>query len=886
MEIAELENKLKKLAKDINKESFIYDFLEAYDFPKATISRLRSGDLNVSKNLNEIFLKKKLLFKAIYDQDLHDVIDDLSNNAEIKRHDPRFIIVTNFEILLTLDTKSRDTLDIEIQDIYKHYDFFLPWVGREKTNLQNENIADVKAATKMSQLYDLILQDNPDFLANNEKKHCLNIFFARLLFCLFAEDTNIFEVNIFTNYLATHSNEDGSDLGQRLEDLFVKLNTKETVNYSKSLERFPYVNGGLFDSKIFIPNFSRKSRTIILEAGQLDWGAINPDIFGSMVQAIADPEERSDFGVHYTSVTNILKVIKPLFLDELYESFNSFKSEKDLERLLSQIYSFTIFDPACGSGNFLIVSYKELCIIEIKIFEELIKLNPSKWSIARSGLRLNQFCGITLKDFDVQIARLSLWLTEHQMNLSFEKVFGSTKPTLPLTEHGNIHQGNATRMQWKSIFGEKKEAGILIIGNPPYISGKAQSDEQKEDMAFVFNEIKNYKELDYISCWFYKAAKFIELNKKSKFAFVTTNTLCQGAQVEQLWPKIISNDREIYFSYSPFDWTNNAKNKAGVVCTIIGIRNKSDVSKYIYTGTEKILASNINAYLLNFRDIYVKKKTASISNFPAMITGNSAYDGKNLMISADERKLILSEYPEASKLIRKVIGSEELIDNIERYCLWIADNQLSFAEKIPPIKKRISLVSEFRKNGGDVAKSLINKPHQFRYLHEGFKNSLIIPIVSSCRRKYIPIGFVPGDVIVLSSAAVIYNAETFIMGILSSYMHNLWVRVIAGRLGWSIRYLSALCYNTFPFPIISEDDRKSIEGFVFKILDERERFSEKTLADLYDTEKMPDQLRSIHNDLDRFIESLFSQKPFKNDEERLEAMFTMYEKIIYKDTLI
>jgi len=876
METAELENKLKELAKDINEESFIYDLLGAYDFPKATISRLRSGDLNVSKNLNEVFLKKKLCFKAIYDQDLHDVIDDLSNSLEIKRHDPRFIIVTNFEILLTLDTKSRDTLDIQIEDIYKHYDFFLPWIGREKTNLQNENIADVKAATKMSQLYDLILQDNPDYLKNDEKKHSLNIFFARLLFCLFAEDTNIFEANIFTNYLATHSNDDGSDLGQRLEDLFLKLNTKETTDHSKALESFPFVNGGLFASKILIPNFSRKSRTIIIEAGQLDWGAINPDIFGSMVQAIADPEERSDFGVHYTSVPNILKLIKPLFIDGLNEQYEKHKSEKDLENILERIYGMKIFDPACGSGNFLTVAYKELCAIEIKIFQSLQGFNKSKWSIATSGVRLNQFYGITIKGFDAEIAKLSLWLSQHQMNKSFQEVFGMSKPTLPLTEAGNILNENSTRTSWDKFCKNGVSGEIYVIGNPPYLGSKRQSEDQKQDMEFVFKGFKKFANVDYIGCWFKLAADFIAPNVQ--VAFVSTNSISQGTMVDDLWKPILGKNVEIGFAIKDFPWSNNAKNNAKVICVIISLRYKSNKPKYLFTESHRVLCKNINAYLMDAPSIFVERRTTPISIFPEMKQGNIPLDNGFLRFTNEEKLKIVSKHPKSEELFRRVTGSDEMLNNIMRWCLWIDDRQIDLAKSIPEILDRIIHVKQFREEGAENAKACADRPHQFCMLNTSDTQQIVIPIVSSSRRKYMPIDVVDSKFIVMNSALIVTGFELYIFGILSSAMHNIWLKTFGGKLKSDIRYSVGMCWYSFPFPIINDEKKSEISNIVNNIFNLREKYSENTLAELYG-EKMPKEILNAHLELDQSIDSCYRDKSFNSDEERLQVLFDEYKKL-------
>ncbi|MCD6172729.1 MAG: class I SAM-dependent DNA methyltransferase, partial [Sulfurimonas sp.] len=608
---------------------------------------------------------------------------------------------------------------------------------------------------------------------------------------------------------------------------------------------------------------------------------INPDIFGSMIQTVVTPEHRGDMGMHYTSVPNIMKVMQPLFLDELYEEFEKVKtSKKKLQELINRIANLKIFDPACGSGNFLIIAYKELRRLEMKILKAIDDLSTQK-SFAFSEIKLTQFYGIELDDFAHEVAILSLWLAEHQMNLEFYKAFGRITPSLPLQDGGNIVYDNATRIDWESVCPKVGGDEIYILGNPPYLGGKSQSKEQKDEMKFVFDGIKNFKELDYISCWFLLASKYIEENMK--YSFVTTSSISEGAQVEQLWPLVIKNNNEIFFAYKPFNWTNNAKGRAGVTCSIIGIQKKSEESKYIYEQSLKLKVNKINGYLTQADDIYITKKNSSISNLPTMITGNSPYEGGNLMLNYDEKEALISEYPQSIDLIRKTYGSNEYIKSIDRWCLWIDNNMLDLAMSIPPIKKRIENIRELRKEGGQVARGLVNRPHQFRYRHTGKTSIIIIPIVSSSRREYIPMGILPKETIILSSAAAIYDTELYVFGILSSKIHMQWVKLTAGKLRGDIRYLSALSYNTFPFPKITDKQKEEITELILNILDEREQHSEKTLAQLYDPDKMPQGLKEAHHKLDLAIEKCYRNKPFENDEERLEYLFRLYEEMIAKE---
>jgi type II restriction/modification system DNA methylase subunit YeeA len=899
MNIAQIENNLQKLIKDFKKETFIFDLLLAYGLPKASITRLQNGNLNLSKIQGEVSWKKKVLFKPIENEDLHVAI---TKCKEETKQEQRFIIVTDFNTLLAVDTKTSDTLDIELEVLPSHFDFFLPWAGMEKATHKNENPADVKAAEKMAKLFDEIKKDNPDNSA--EFIHGLNVFLSRLLFCFFAEDTNIFKKGQFTNAISSHTQTDGSDLSNYLDKLFDVLNThnRNRKDLPAYLNEFPYVNGGLFEHKHKTPSFTRRSRQAVIDAGELDWSAINPDIFGSMIQAVITPEHRGGLGMHYTSVPNIMKVIEPLFLNELNEEFEKGKYEpKRLNKLLERLGKIKIFDPACGSGNFLIIAYKELRFLEIKILVQLQELQKAatgfepyqlelipkaQLTLAAqyqptlfSRIELAQFFGIELDDFAHEIAILSLWLAQHQMNQKFKEVLGESTPTLPLQAGGNIVHGNATRVDWEKVCPKKENDEIYILGNPPYLGGKGQSKEQKADMDLVFAGQNNYKELDYIACWFLLGTKYID--KKSKYALVTTSSICEGAQVEQIWPLISSLENEIFFAYKPFNWTNNAKDKAGVTCSIIGVQYKNtNTKKYLFDQHRKFEVPKINGYLSIANDIYVTKKQFPFSSLPIMITGNSPYDGGNLMLTPEEKNELIDLYPSSKKIIRKTFGANEYINNIERYSLWIDDKDLELAESIDIIKTRIDNNYKQRLEGGDVARGLANRPHQFRYRHQGVNSIIIIPIVSSSRREYIPMGLLPADTIILSSAAAIYDGETYVFGVISSKIHMLWIKLTSGKLRGDIRYLTALSYNTFPFPKISEAQKQELTQCVFRILEERENHSEKTLAQLYDPDKMPQGLREAHRLNDLAVERCYRSKPFETDEERLEYLFKLYEQMI------
>ena len=888
MNASQIEKNVTALVENFNTEEFIFDLLQAYGISKTSITRLKKGDFNLSNIKGEVLYKSKMLFKEVASGTLLNTIDELTKDPESLKHNPRFVIVTDYKTLLAKDIRTGLALDTPIHDIHKHFGFFLPWAGQEKYTQTNENYADRKASYKMAKLYDILVTENPNIY--DDGGHNLNIFLSRLLFCFFAEDTDIFPIEgMFTDTLAQHTKEDGSDVNIFLDRLFMILNTKDNSKEASHFKEFPYVNGGLFRDTIVSPKFTKEARKIIMECADLNWSEINPDIFGSMIQAVVNPAYRSGLGMHYTSVPNIMKVIEPLFLNELYEEFEKHKDNtKKLRQLIYRISKLKIFDPACGSGNFLIIAYKELRKLEIKIWQQINDLEP-QYSFVFTEVKLSQFYGIELDDFAHEMAILSLWLAEHQMNKFFIDElfdFGKAKPILPLKEAGHITQGNATRLNWEDTCSKQENAEIYILGNPPYLGSSMQDIEQKKDMAIVFSRLKNFKNLDYIACWFYKAKEYIK-DKKAKCAFVSTNSICQGEQVALLWPNIFSSNIEIGFAHQSFKWTNNAKGNAGVSVVIIGIQNKSNNTKFIFSSGLVLETDNINGYLKPGGNVVVAQRTKPLSNLPKMTYGNKAVDWGNLIFNENEKNKITQEYPNSNLLFKRLIGAKEFIDNSEKWCLWINDSQVKFATSIPPIDNRIKKVQEIRLLSKDKgAQKLAERPHQFRDTNITISNSIIIPLTTSERRKYIPLGFIESNTIVTNALSVIYDCEPWIFGVVSSNMHILWVKNVGGQLETRIRYSSAICYNTFPFPEITQKQKEQINLHVFEVLGEREKHSGKTLAQLYDPDKMPKGLKEAHHQLDLAIERCYRLKPFESDTERLEYLFKEYEKMINKNTLM
>lgn len=894
MKSTEIKHNVQNLIDNFSKEEFVFDLLVAYGISKTSVTRLKKGDYNLSKVDGELLYKKKIFFKVEASDKLLSSIEDVSKEERIVKHKPRFAILTDYKQLVAKDLKLGKNLDIKLKELPNYFDFFLPLAGSEVYNASNNNEADRNASYKMASLYDLLIDETPSIYNSKESIHNLNIFLSRLLFCFFAEDTEIFEQDsIFTNTLAQHTAENGKDTHTFLDELFDYLNipTEKRPKHSPfggDGGGFPYVNGGLFGQKINAPVFNFKARKTLLELGELNWKDINPDIFGSMIQAVVIPEYRSDLGMHYTSVENILKLIKPLFLDELYEAYENATTIPQLNTLIKRISKIKFFDPACGSGNFLIITYKEIRLLEIKILEKITDLEGNAPTIKWTSIQLSQFYGIEIDDFAHEMAILSLWLAEHQMNKVFEERlfdYGKSKPILPLKEAGQITQGNATRVDWNSVCPITEKDEVYVIGNPPYLGARLQDAEQKKDMKIVFSGKNGYNNMDYISCWFFKAKDYIK-GFNAKCSFVTTNSICQGEQVALMWPSILSDKIEIDFAYQSFKWTNNAKGNAGVTVIILALRNVSDAPKYLFIDNFRKLAKNINPYLTDSTNILVTGKGKPISKFPEISFGNMANDGGNLLLSEQEKDDLICLEPKAKPLIKKLVGALEFIRGINKFCLWIEEENKDLAYSLPLVKTRIdktelSRINSKRKSTQEL--SII--PHKFAEIRYIETDSIIIPSVSSEKRDYIPIGFLnPNEIIVAPNFAV-YHAQPWLFGVVTSRMHMVWVRNVGGKLKTDYRYSAKLCYNTFPFPDITTKQKENLNLYVFAILDERAKYPSKTMAQLYNPSTMPKGLLQAHQELDTAIEQCYRLQPFKNDTERLEYLFKMYEEMVQKNTL-
>lgn len=892
---AKIFEQLEQITNELNREEFIYGFMTAYDFPKATITQVRQGGArNVAKEAGHVALKNKLYYQNVHEgEDLDSIFEQRIADTAIAKNKIRFVIITDFVRILAWDTLSKERLDIELDELHSNYGFFLPLVGLEKAIIGSENPADVKAAEKMGQLFDIIRTNN--HLSTPEDIHSLNVFLTRLLFCFFAEDTGIFSSAQFTSAIKSYTEEDGSDLDSFLYQLFTVLNTDRSSQKRQSLPAhftaFPYVNGGLFASGEPVPELGKKGRRLLLECGNMDWSEINPDIFGSMFQAVIDVEQRSRLGQHYTSYSNIMKVIKPLFLDplkaeldkQLLSSATTTKRAKGLKALLVRMTQIKVFDPACGSGNFLIVAYKELRKLEMAVIKALAAVEPQ--GFAMSGLHLSQFYGIEIDDFACEIARLSLWLAEHQLNSQWQLEFGFAPPALPLRESGNIHSGNSLRFDWNAVCPKKTEDEVYVIGNPPFLGTQGRSDQQRADMQAVFNGFNALGALDFVACWFWKGAQYIQ-DSRAELALVSTNSICQGEQVAALWPSIFTLGLNIHFAYPTFTWANNARDKAAVHVVIIGLSSQTKTRNLFQQVEDELhckLVSNINPYLVEGPNISIKPHSSPISiSAITMMKGNQPTDSGNLLLTNEERRELINCEPQSERWIRKILGADEFLNGKERWCLWLVGISNEMLLKMPLVHKRVSAVCEFRlKSPKASTRKKANTPHLFDENRQPISGSyILVPSVSSERRNYVPLGFFDAQVISTNLNLIIPNGTMYEFGILSSLLHNDWMRLVAGRLKSDYRYSASVVYNPFPWPNITEAQRQEIEQLAEEVILTRADFPGRTLAQLYDPDKMPPQLLTAHQALDKAVDSLYRERPFKDSSDRLSCLLTRYEALV------
>ena len=890
---------------DIPADEVGYELLYSFGKSERDIERYKEGK-GILKTFDGLLIKGLLCYRAAKTRYMTDCLERLKCDPMVIKAAPKIVAVSNGKSIIAYDMREKDTYENTLERLHCDFAFFYPLMDVERVHYVDENPADVKAAEKLAKLHDELRAYN-DFDSDSDL-HDLNIFITRLLFCFFAEDTGIFEEGLFTSSIIRYTKEDGSDLADYLDESFNVMDLAHRRRDTLSMvKQFPYVNGGLFSKHIQIPRMGAKARRIIIECGELNWKDINPDIFGSMIQAVVNPEVRATQGMHYTSVPNIMKVINPLFLDELRGEYNKMKERfdkveqlwnlrgikqkeynaecksiiRDGNNLLKRMSVMKFFDPACGSGNFLIITYKSLRWLEMDILklQKQCQGEGGQMFVDNSVIRLDQFYGIELLDFPHEVAMLSLWLAEHQMNTKLNEEFGVNTKALPLKNITQIVCGNACRLDWNVVCPHTKDEEVFVFGNPPYLGSRRQDSGQKKDMELVFKE--DYGELDYIACWFMLGARYIN-SSKAKYAFVSTNSICQGLQVALLWKRIINNDVNINFAYKSFKWTNNAKYNAGVTCVIVGVCCDAKQKRYIYDKEQFREVTNISPLLMDGPTIFVSTQIRPLNkNVPQMNFGNMPADGGQLILTDEEKGYLVSQDERLSDYCLPLIGADDFINGRRRWCIWLYDKDKDVYMQIPEIKRRVNNVVEIRKKSSRP--NLAEIPHLFAQITQPLGNNLIVvPSTSSENRKYIPIGYVDKNNIVANSCMVIGTNDMSLFGILTSAMHMVWVKTVGGRLKTDYRYSAQLCYNTFPFPKISAAKKKEIADAAEEILVTREFHVGKTLAELYDPEKMPQDLLEAHEKLDDIVESCYPGYPFANDEARLECLFRMYEKMTSK----
>lgn len=794
---------------------------------------------------------------------------------------PKYILVSDFEEFRLYDLEESKTVYFKIHELVKNVQHFGYLLGYQKKEYKEQDPANIQAAELMGKLHDQLKEIG-------YTGHPLELYLVRILFCLFAEDTTIFNKQQFQDFLEQRTSEDGSDLAARLQELFQVLNTpKESrfKNLDEQLAEFPYVNGKLYEELLPMASFDSKMRQALLNCCYMDWSKISPAIFGSMFQSVMNPKERRNLGAHYTSEKNILKLIKPLFLDDLWAEYNTIKDSRPrLMEFHKKLSTLRFLDPACGCGNFLVITYRELRILELAILRQLFKNQMATSIESIIWLDVDMMYGIEYEEFPARIAEVAMWLIDHQMNLDISLEFGQYFVRLPLKKAAKIVNGNALRINWEDVV--SKEHLTHILGNPPFIGKKEQKLEQKFDMDLVFSNTKGTGVLDYVTAWYIKAAQYIQ-KTKIKVAFVSTNSISQGEQVGLLWNLLFNGyNIKIHFAHRTFSWRNEAKGNAAVHCVIIGFANFNIQTKTIYEYEDikgephEFKTKNINPFLVEGKDITVENRKNPICNVPEMNYGSMPIDEGNLILSDSEKEDALIKEPNISIGIKKYTGGDEFINNKKRWCLWLVDIDPSFIKNSKFILDRIDKTKKFRlQSNREATNKLALTPMLFGEIRQPNTDYLIIPKVSSENRKYIPIGILKPSTIVSGSALVIPKANLFIFGIMTSIMHMTWMSNVGGRLESRFQYSASIVYNNFPWPLSpSEKQIKAIEAAAQKVLDARAAYPESSLADLYDPLSMPPVLIKAHQELDRAVDLAYRPQAFISDAKRMEFLFELYEK--------
>ncbi len=819
------------------------------------------------KDLNRAYAQATDYFPGIKDRDL-----------------PRYILVSDFAHFRLYDLEDGAQHEFSLHDLYRNIRLFGFIAGYQTTAYKEQDPVNVKAAERMGKLHDKLK-------AIGYEGHPLEVYLVRLLFCLFAVDTSIFGRRLFQDLIEQRTAEDGADLSHWLADLFQVLDTpkeKRLKNLDEQLKAFEYVNGSLFAERLPIAAFDSGMRQILLDCCALDWSRISPAIFGSLFQSVMNTTLRRNLGAHYTTEKNILKLIKPLFLDELRAEFERVKAHpKRLAEFHQHLAKLKFLDPACGCGNFLVIAYRELRLLELDVLRELYKTRESGFLDVSQivFVDVDQFYGIEIEEFPAQIAQTALWLMDHQMNLLVSEEFGKYFSRLPLRKSATIVHGNALRTDWREIV--KPEALSYILGNPPFGGAKYLGEEQRADMAAVFADVPSAGLLDFVAAWYRKAADYMADHPAIKSAFVSTNSITQGEQVGVLWPDLLKRGVRIHFAHRTFQWSSEARGKAAVHCVIIGFTLHDAGDKQIFdyetpqAEPHEIKAKNINPYLVDAPDLVVAGREQPICPVPEIGIGNKPIDGGNYLFKPEERDEFLKREPTAAPYFRRWLGADEFLNGYERWCLWLGDCPPEVLKRMPEAMKRVEAVRRYRLESKSApTRKLAATPTRFHVENMPDTDFLVIPEVSSERRSYIPLGFLSPETLCSNLVKIAPHATPYHFGVLSSAMHMAWVRSVCGRLESRYRYSAGIVYNNFPWPQAPTDkQKKTIEDAAQAVLDARAKFPGASLADLYDPLTMPEALTKAHQKLDAAVDAAYAKRKFTGDSDRVAFLFALYQQI-------
>lgn len=908
MNAVEIEQAITELAdQSFDPAEFPFAFLECFDNSPARAKKLRKGQTNKS-DIGGVLQVNNIHIKIADQGKVSETLTELRESpaTQNKRHRVKFILSTDGQTLEAEDLNSGETVACTYEEFPDKFGFFLPLAGITTVQQIRENTFDVRATSRLNKLYVTLLQENPDW-GTEERRHDMNHFMARLIFCFFAEDTDIFNGDdLFTATITQMSARDSSNTHEVISEVFramdVKVEERASANLPRWADVFPYVNGELFSGSTEVPKLSRIAKKYLLHIGNLDWKQINPDIFGSMIQAVADEEERSALGMHYTSVPNILKVLNPLFLDDLREKLaEAGDNPRKLLNLRKRMSNIRVFDPACGSGNFLVIAYKEMRAIEAEINERRGEKGQ------KTEIPLTNFRGIELRDFSAEIARLALIIAEYQADVVHIGQKEARQAFLPLDAQNWITTGNALRLDWLSIcrptgevvkirsddlFGslldqpeidfENAGGETYICGNPQFKGARKQSAAQKEDLAELFGGHNDYKDCDYVAGWFIKAAEYISVSEGS-FAFVSTSSISQGEQVAHIWSRIFERRCIIFFAHRSFKWRNNASNNAVVDCVIVGVSSAKSGQCRLFDGETVKSVSSISPYLFPGPQKFVQAANVPISkSMGKLVSGSMPRDGGHLILSMEEKKALTKEEG-AHQFVRGFVGSQELIHYRNRFCLWIEDEQLDLAKAIPEISRRLESVREFREaSSAKTTRGYAAISHKLAQRSHTDSLALALAKTTSENRDYLPADLTDGRTVVSDAAFASYDAELWQFAVVSSKLHLSWVAAICGKLKTDYRYSKTLGWNTFPLPQLTQKMKADLTESAQQILLSREAHFPATIAELYNPEQMPEDLRAAHDHNDGVLERVYIGRRFKNDTERLEKLFELYTKMTTK----